>query len=97
MCLSTQKGMIVTMKLLKKIICPVNYKRVILALILVITVTTITMGAVYDVALKNVTLVNIDEFNGIDTSEVLSTRKTTFNEFLEENEIIIGENKWKIK
>ncbi len=79
------------MNFLKKIY-PKSFKRVILALILVMAVTTITMGAVYDVALKNVTLIQIDEFNGVNTNEKVSTRKTTVGEFLEEKEIEIGEN-----
>lgn len=79
------------MNFLKKIY-PKNFKRVILALILIMAVTTISMGAVYDVALKNVTLILIDDFNDINTNEVVSTRKPTVGEFLEEKEIVIGEN-----
>ncbi len=79
------------MNFLKKIY-PQNFKRVILAVILIIAVTSLTMGAVYDVALKNVTLVQIDEFNGIGDNENVKTRKLTVGEFLEENKIEIGEN-----
>lgn len=79
------------MNFLKKIY-PKNFKRVILAVVLIIAVTTITMGAVYDVALKNVTLIQIDEFNGVDSNENVKTRKLTVGEFLEEKKIEIGEN-----
>ena len=79
------------MNFLKKIY-PKSFKRVILALILIMSVATITMGAVYDVALKNVTVILVDEFNGIETSEGIKTRKETISEFLEVNRIEIGEN-----
>ena len=79
------------MNFLKKIY-PKNFKRVILALILIMAVTTISMGAVYDVALKNVTLIQIDDFNGVNTNDNVKTRKLTVGEFLEEKEIVIGEN-----
>ena len=79
------------MNFLKKIY-PKNFKRVILALILIMAVTTISMGAVYDVALKNVTLIQIDDFNGVNTNDSVKTRKLTVGEFLEEKEIAIGEN-----
>ena len=79
------------MNFLKKIY-PQNFKRVILAVMLIIAVTSLTMGAVYDVALKNVTLVQIDEFNGIGDNEKVKTRKLTVGEFLEENKIEISEN-----
>ena len=52
------------MKLAKSLIYPKNIKRVILALLLVMSVTFITMGAVFDVALKNVTLIQTNEFEG---------------------------------
>ncbi len=79
------------MNFLKKIY-PKNFKRVILAVVLIISVTTITMGAVYDVALKNVTLIQIDEFNDFDSNDKVKTRKVTVGEFLEEKKIEIGEN-----
>lgn len=79
------------MNFLKKIY-PKSFKRVILALVLVMAVTTISMGAVYDVALKNITLIQIDEFNGINSNEEVKTRKTTFGEFLVEKEIEVSEN-----
>ena len=79
------------MNFLRKIY-PKNFKRVILALILIMAVTTISMGAVYDVALKNVTLIQIDDFNGVNTNDEVKTRKLTVGEFLEEKEIVIGEN-----
>ena len=79
------------MNFLKKIY-PKGFKRVILALVLVMTVTTITMGAVYDAALKNVTLIQIDEFNGVDSNEKMSTRKTTVGEFFADKGIEVGEN-----
>ncbi len=79
------------MNFLKKIY-PKGFKRVILALVLVMTVTTITMGAVYDAALKNVTLIQIDEFNGVNSNEKMNTRKTTVGEFFVEKAIEVGEN-----
>lgn len=79
------------MNFLKKIY-PKNFKRVILALILVIAVTSISIGAVYDVALKNVTLVRIDEFEGLNSSDSVKTRKATVGEFLAEKQIEVGEN-----
>lgn len=80
------------MKLFKKIIYPQNFKRVIPLLVFIIAITSITMGSVYDVALKDVTLVYTDEFNGVDESNDLTTRKTTVGEFLAENDIEVGEN-----
>lgn len=82
----------VIMKLAKSLIYPKNIKRVILALLLVVFVTFITMGAVYDVALKNVTLVQTNEFDGTNYQKKLKTRKSTVGEFLDENEITIKEN-----
>lgn len=79
------------MNFLKKIY-PKNFKRVILALILVMTVTSISIGAVYDVALKNVTLIRIDEFEGLNSTDSVKTRKTTVGEFLAEKQIKVGEN-----
>ena len=79
------------MNFLKKIY-PKGFKRVILALVLVMTVTTITMGAVYDAALKNVTLIQIDEFNDVNSNEKMNTRKTTVGEFFVDKEIEVGEN-----
>ena len=79
------------MNFLKKIY-PKGFKRVILALVLVMTVTTITMGAVYDAALKNVTLIQIDEFNGVNSNEKMNTRKTTVGEFFADKGIEVGEN-----
>ena len=66
--------------------------RVILALLLVIAVTFVTVGAVYDVALKNVTLIQTDEFEGTNSQKTIKTRKLTVGDFLEENEILIKEN-----
>lgn len=87
----SKKGMVI-MKLAKNLIYPNNIKRVILALLLVVSVTLITMGAVYDVALKNVTLVQTNEFEGTNYQQKLKTRKSTVGEFLKENEITIKEN-----
>ena len=82
----------VTMKLAKNLIYPKNIKRVILALLLVTAVTFVTVGAVYDVALKNVTLIQTNEFEGTNRQQTLKTRKLTVGDFLEENEILIKEN-----
>ena len=79
------------MNFLRKIY-PKSFKRILFALILVISVTTITMGAVYDVALKSVTFALVDEFNGVNDDKVVSTRKATVEEFLEENNVELGEN-----
>ena len=52
-----------------------------------ITSAAATVGAQMfypDVALKDVTLVYTDEFNGVDESNALTTRKTTVGEFLAE-------------
>lgn len=80
------------MKLAKNLIYPKNIKRVILALLLVIAVTFVSVGAVYDVALKNVTLIQINEFDGTNDIKQLKTRKLTVGEFLNENQILIEEN-----
>ncbi len=72
--------------------CPGHLKRVILALFLVTVVTLITMGAVYDATLKNITFTTIDEFNGTQTDETMKTRKSTVEEFLTENEITVGDS-----
>ena len=80
------------MKLINKIIYPKNLKRVILALVFVLLATTITMGAVNDMTLKNVTLIQIDEFLDTETENVISTRKDTIGDLLEDNKIEIGEN-----
>lgn len=85
------KGMVI-MKLTKNLIYPKNIKRVILALLLVIAISFVTVGAVYDVALKNVTLVQTDEFEGTKHQRVFKTRKSTVGEFLNENEVSIKEN-----
>lgn len=84
--------MFIVMKKLNFLACPGHLKRVILALFLVTAVTLITMGAVYDAALKNVTMVIVDEFNGTETNETIKTRKSTVEEFLTENEISVGES-----
>lgn len=87
------KGMVMIMiKSAKNLIYPKNIKRVILALLLVTAISFVTVGAVYDVALKNVTLVQTDEFNGTTQKSVFATRKLTVGEFLKENEILIEEN-----
>ena len=80
------------MKITKNLIYPKNIKRVILALITVLTIAFITMGAVNDVALKNVTLIQTDEFNGIDNKQQLNTRRITVGDFLEEYGIILEGN-----
>lgn len=80
------------MKLTKSLIYPENFKRVILALLLVLSITFVTVGAVYDIALKNVTLVQTNEFEGTTVENKTSTRKSTVGEFLEENKIVIKEN-----
>lgn len=80
------------MKLAKSLIYPKNIKRVILALLLVMSVTFITMGAVFDVALKNVTLIQTNEFEGTSFEKNYRTRKLTVGEFLEENEILVKDN-----
>ena len=84
--------MVIKMSLAKKLIYPKITRRVILVLLLVIGVATITMGAVFDAAQKNVTLAQIDELLGIDKTKEYSTRKFTVGEFLEENEIELGEH-----
>lgn len=88
---ASMKGMVI-MKLAKNLIYPKNIKRVILALLLVIAISFVTVGAVYDVALKNVTLVQTDEFAGTSHRSAFKTRKSTVGEFLEENEVSIKEN-----
>ena len=88
-CVNERNGI---MKLTKNLIYPGNIMRVILALLLVIAVTFVTVGAVYDVALKNVTLIQTDEFEGTNSQKTIKTRKLTVGDFLEENEILIKEN-----
>lgn len=88
-CVNERNGI---MKLTKNLIYPGNILRVILALLLVIAVTFVTVGAVYDVALKNVTLIQTDEFEGTNSQKSIKTRKLTVGDFLEENEIVIKEN-----
>lgn len=80
------------MRLTKSLIYPNNIKRVILSLLLVIAITFVSVGAVYDAALKNVTLVQIDEFVNTKAQTKLHTRQSTISEFLKENEIVIEEN-----
>ena len=80
------------MKLINKIVYPQNLKRVILALVFVLLATTITMGAVNDMTLKNVTLIQIDEFSDTETEKVISTRKDTIGDLLKDSKIEIGEN-----
>lgn len=69
---------------------PKNIMKLILAIVSVILITVITMGAVFDAAMKNITLIRIDEFDGVYEEETVKTRKSTVEEFLKENEISVG-------
>lgn len=84
--------MVIKMSLAKKLIYPKSFKRVIPVLLLAIAVATITMGVVFDAAMKNVSLVVVDEVNDINNEKHYNTRKTTVAEFFEEKQIEIGEN-----
>ncbi len=84
------EGNVYNMKKLNFLACPGHLKRIILALLLVSVITVITMGAVYDATLKNITVNTINEFDGTQTSETIKTRKSTVEEFLTENEITVG-------
>ncbi len=48
-------------------------------------------GAVIDPQTKNVTLVMVDAFAGSESEKELTTRQNTVSEFLQENDIIVGE------
>ena len=84
--------MVIKMSLAKKLIYPKSFKRVIPVLLLAIAVATITMGVVFDAAMKSVSLVVVDEVNDINDEKQYNTRKTTVAEFFEEKQIEIGEN-----
>lgn len=65
--------------------------RILMASISLILVCMFTMGAVFDGARKKVTLVQVDAFAGTENVSTISTRKATVAEFLEENEIAVGQ------
>lgn len=69
-----------------------NKKSLAMAVAFVVMISMLTMGAIYDKESKTVTLIQRDCFNDIENQREIVTRKTTVEEFLAEQEIILGED-----
>ena len=65
--------------------------RILMASLSLTLVCMFTMGAVFDGARKKVTLVQVDAFAGTENVSTISTRKATVREFLEENQVAVGQ------
>lgn len=66
-----------------------NKKSLALALAFIVMISMLSMGAIYDMETKTVTLITRNAFEGIENNRDIVTRKTTVKEFLEEQEIVL--------
>lgn len=66
-----------------------NKKSLALALAFIVMISMLSMGAIYDMETKTVTLITRNAFEGIENNRDIVTRKTTVEEFLEEQEIVL--------
>lgn len=62
-----------------------------IAFIALMAVCVVTMGAVNDVSVKQITLREVNALENVDDSKTFKTRQATVEQFLKENNIIIGE------
>lgn len=62
-----------------------------ISLLALVAFCVVSMGAVYDVASKEITITNIDEFQNIVDTKTVKTRQSSVGELLEENQISVGQ------
>lgn len=61
------------------------------AFLLLCVICTVSMGAVNDIAVKEITIRDVNVFENADNSIVVKTRQTTVGQLLSENNITVGE------
>lgn len=62
-----------------------------ISLLALVAFCVVSMGAVYDVASKEITITNIDEFQNIVDTKTVKTRQNSVGELLDENQISVGQ------
>lgn len=63
-----------------------------IAMALIVMMSMLTMGAIFDKETKTVTLVQKDSFNDIEIQRDIVTRKSTVGDFLEEQGIVLADD-----
>lgn len=60
-------------------------------LVLLVTLITVTLGTVYNVSAKEITITEINEFTGLNETQTVKTRRDNVEEVLADNGLDIGE------
>lgn len=69
-----------------------NARSRMLILFLILMFCAVTTGAVVDSTAKKVTVNEINEFTGLNDTQTIKTRVDSVGQFIEQNDIVIGEN-----